>query len=152
MMSRFVAMTIEDQALRERMVHRLFGSLDPASGQTTEWWRRVDRYRLANHRDCKNAYFNLKALWSRGDTMHRNIVRNQFTPLEWTLTAIWPRHDRQADATTWRIICAQIGGMRALAMNGGIAGADPAGILVEDLSFLCLLAIGRENQTTEATA
>lgn len=158
-------MNIEDIPSMAETIGRIFGGPPAATSELTApktslyWersnliqlhWRNMNRYRNADRLDRNSACSVLANLWRRGETLHGNMLRHRHTPLERTLMAIWPRHDQRTDATAWRIVYAQIGGMRALAMNNGIAAPGNMEQIQDDLTLLCVLAIGRENQTMEA--
>ncbi len=123
------AMTLEDILIRKRVVERLYGSpcatLCDLAG-TRLYWERVNRYRNAEQIDGNSACSSLAWIWRSRNTLHGNILRHRFTPLEWTLMEIWPRHDRMQSAHAWRIVRAKIDALLALLLNAGNAGdGDP---------------------------
>lgn len=159
-------MNSEDIPVMAKNIKQIFGNPPAATSKLTapktslywaqsntihRYWERVGRYRNADRIDRNSACSGLAALWRCGDTMHGSILRDRHTPLEWTLMNVWPKHGRPADVATWRIACAMIGGIRTLAMNDGIVDPEDMMQIQDDLTFLCILAIGRGNLLQEQT-
>ncbi len=138
------AMTLEDILIRKRVVEHLYGSPCAAMcdlAETRLYWERVNRYRKADWMDGNYACSGLAWIWRSRNTLHGNILRNRFTPLEWTLMEIWPRYDRMQSAHAWRIVRAKINALLALLMNTGIAGPGDPDELQDDLVTLYGMAL-----------
>ncbi len=119
-----------EQEASRHVRRRLFGDMPN--------WSHLDDYHRADREDAPKAKATsgLTATWLSGDTLHGNLLRNRFTPLEWTLMALWPRHDRQANAHAWRIVRARLDGLMVLLQHQGIAGPGDPAALHDDLVTL----------------
>ena len=137
-------MNTDDILIMGQVTEKIFGSpcatwYDRAA--SSEYWRRVNRYRKADMMDIESAVTGLAAVWHCGNTRHENIMRNQFSPVEWTLMSIWPRHDEWQDVSTWHAVLSKIRVMITLSEHDGIGDIRDKIVVQRDFFLLAGLAL-----------